>query len=119
MTEPPEIKPGELVKGATEKIEVTHGEDGHPLPDLSKVVNSSHRVAYGILATKDIQRLAELVRLRQVGDQMQSAGSRVAEWMAEQIENPDVDVLPYEVRMAYLELTAAIHHWTEIRKESV
>lgn len=45
-----------------------------------------------------------------VGDQLQSAGSRVAEW----IKQHQLDV-PYEVDMAALELASAVKWWTELR----
>jgi hypothetical protein len=48
--------------------------------------------------------------LSAVGDRMQSAASRLAEWVLEQYEKP------YEVMMAAIETRAEVEKWTEIRK---
>jgi hypothetical protein len=56
---------------------------------------------------------AEIRQLRAAGDQMQSAMSRVAEWL----KTHDT-VMPYEVRMAVLEGESAVNDWTEARRLS-
>lgn len=59
----------------------------------------------------------ELVALRQAGDQMQSALSRLAEYVQECWTCGDEPV-PYEVRMAALEGQSAVAEWTESRRQS-
>lgn len=49
----------------------------------------------------------------QIGDTMQSAASRLAEWVREQVDHHTV---PYEVHMAALEAATAVEEWTELRR---
>lgn len=49
--------------------------------------------------------------LTAAGDLMQSAASRVTEWLFE-----SETVMPYEVVMATMELQGAIKDWTEARR---
>lgn len=58
----------------------------------------------------------ELADLRAAGDQLQSAMSRVGEW----INGPDDqwEFMPYEVQMAVHEGLSAVEKWTEARKHS-
>lgn len=46
------------------------------------------------------------------GDQLQSAASRLAEWVRAQED------VPYEVLMAALEAGSAVRRWTEARRKS-
>ena len=48
---------------------------------------------------------------------MQSATSRIAAWM-EKTKLFEIDDLPYEERMALLELRHTVEQWTEVRRES-
>jgi hypothetical protein len=60
--------------------------------------------------------MAELDDLRQVGDTLQSAASRLAEWAASaRLASGGV---PYEVRGAIHEINRAVDQWTEIRSKS-
>lgn len=49
--------------------------------------------------------------LVQVGDLLQSEGSRLADYVAEE----DFDFLPYEVRMAAVSIRTAVERWTAVR----
>lgn len=56
----------------------------------------------------------ELALLRQHGDAMQSALSRLCEYL-----DGTEEQMPYEVSMARLEGHAAVDNWTDVRRESV
>lgn len=50
--------------------------------------------------------------LTQAGDTMQSAASRLAQWVRAQ----GCESVPYEVWMAALEAESSVDHWTEARR---
>ena len=56
-----------------------------------------------------------VVALTDPGDTLQSAASRMAEW----IRALDPNTVPYEVSMAALEARSAVDEWTEARREKV
>lgn len=47
--------------------------------------------------------------MTQVGDLLQSEGSRVAEWVLQQ------EQVPYEVRQAALSIESGVRDWTDVR----
>lgn len=49
--------------------------------------------------------------LTQVGDQLQSSASRLAEWISQQ------ESVPYEVAVAVIETQRAVNDWTELRSK--
>lgn len=51
--------------------------------------------------------------LSAVGDRMQSAASRLAEWVR---DRPYGVQVPYEVEMAAIEARGEVEKWSEIRK---
>lgn len=112
MTEHHEIKPGEIVKGKTEKIYRTQSGKILTDADFERLADEAEK-GYDVDAI--LQRRSskpwELLELRRIGDKMQSESSRLVEW-AYNIE------MPYEVRMAVLELKSAIDEWTERRRKS-
>lgn len=57
-------------------------------------------------------RVEELERLIRPGDTLQSAASRLAEWVRE--NDP-----PYEVRMAAIEAQRAVEEWTDARTDQL
>lgn len=72
-------------------------------------------VSIDLMATKELE---EIVSLRQIGDQMQSAGSRLAEAVEDHFDDEIFQVLGYESAMALRELKSAIKQWTEARRKS-
>jgi hypothetical protein len=69
-----------------------------------------------LMATEEEIR-AELLELRAIGDLMQSASSRVLDWITS-VESIEHDSIPYEVRGALHEIRSTVAKWTEIRKTS-
>lgn len=59
--------------------------------------------------------MSEVDDLRAVGDLMQSAGSRLAEWAEEWKDDVPMS---YETEMALLELRDGIRLWTGVRRKS-
>jgi hypothetical protein len=51
--------------------------------------------------------------LTQIGDELQSAASRLAEWVGQNFGD-----VPYEVGMASLEARSAVEEWTELRSSA-
>ncbi len=51
-------------------------------------------------------------RYRQIGDELQSEASRLAEWVR---HRPDPEPLPYEVLQALLGVEGCVERWTEAR----
>lgn len=60
------------------------------------------------------QTEGELADLRAVGDQLQSAASRLAEY----VSSLDYDEVPYEVSMAVSEARRAVADWTALRRKA-
>ena len=56
----------------------------------------------------------ELAELRYIGDGLQSAASRMAEWIAA-FTDTRIMAMPYEVRMAALEARDYVEQWTDAR----
>lgn len=54
--------------------------------------------------------------MTRVGDTLQSAGSRLAEFVFQEVERRG-DSVPYEVHMAALEIERAKQDWTAIRSK--
>lgn len=88
------------------------------LQELEDLGQTAIRVTKTLLRTaKEIikaSKAREEAMIRS-GDAMQSAASRLSEYIQDQWGDASGSNIPYEVRMAALEAESAINDWTEAR----